>query len=115
MISTEGTITPTLVDGKVSLAYERETFSFEGKVADESTRKNLKWTASSSLKHPSSNLDFQWTGDLMNNEQLASGHMEAKYTMTRTRQQQIVSLRTVIKKRLQELDAQVNKSITSNF
>ena len=104
VISTEGTMTPNLLDGSVEVAYEREQFTFAGKLQDESTAGNMKMSGSMALKHPNSMLDIQWNGELINNRQVASGNMEAKYLMTKTRQTKIASIRTEIKKLQHELE-----------
>lgn len=106
---------PKLLEGKVNVEYERETFAFAGKLADESNYDNLKMTGMASLKHPNSMLDFEWTGELINNNQLASGNMQTKYMMTKTRQAKIMSLRAEVKKLQQEMSVEVGLNFDKKY
>jgi hypothetical protein len=80
-------------DGKVELQYNGEIITFIGRVADASSPTSYRYESSCRLTHPGSELDFQYTGTLINNPDISSWSMETKYMFNPERMYRTSSLK----------------------
>ena len=95
-------------DGKIELQYKREVVTFLGRVADVSSPDSYKYESSCRLTHPGSNLDFQYSGVLINNADISSWSMATKYLLSKTQEYITSSLRAELDKTRNEAILEVN-------
>lgn len=97
----------SVYDGKINLAYDRESFTYQGRIARESAQRMV---ASTRFQHPNSNMDVQWEGSLDTTRQAYILSTEAKY-LTSRRETKVANLRAEINALSKEfsLDVRQNK------
>ena len=95
-------------DGEINVEYGRQSFVFDGKIADESTSENSRYIAQAMAKHDASMFDFDFKSEIENTRENVGGNMQVKYLAASDRQVKNLGLRAEINKLRNELNFEVS-------
>jgi len=101
----------TLEGFKTTLAYERQIWTLEGAVRDESRYPRVKYSSLFRLSSPTSLIDVQITSNAAEDTETTSRGFGLKYLTSRDRQLKTLSLKSEINRLRKELKLEVNLSV----
>lgn len=104
----DGTLTGNSKGVKTTIKYERQSFTIEGQVTDESQYGSLRSSGTFRFAHPNSFTDVQVSGDVFNDDEKVGGNAEIQYQMTRERSMQKASLKTQVTKASRDFSLEVS-------
>jgi len=100
---------------KTTLSYERQIWTLEGAVRDESRYPNVKYSSLVRLSSPTSLVDVQLMSNAAEDAELSSRGYGLKYLTSRDRELKTLALKTEINRLRKELKLEVNLSITWKY